>query len=135
MRIPAASTAPALPPLLALLLRSRAQVQLYHWTTTSLSRHEAADMLLRVIDDVGDRMAEALLGKAGRPPAGAGAQPVQLRVLDDKQGDKLLQELAACLADDGTLGLDCARDPDLLSLRDELLVAVNRARYLFALKP
>lgn len=122
--------AQALPPLVSLLLRAQCTVRLYHWSTTSYARHVASDDLLGRLEELGDRLVELHLGRAGRPAPGALLQ-VEAAVPDDEGAVRLLGELEDALRGPGAVD---EQDPGAVTVRDELLSALGRARYLFGLR-
>ena len=115
----------------AFLLGMQAQLRLYHWRTGSYARHRATDELVGRIVDVSDRLVEAMSGRLGgeRPRAAPIADPVDL---DDDGADKYLETCVHFLTH--VLPALLGRDTALLSIRDEALEALHRARYLFGLR-
>jgi hypothetical protein len=117
----------------AFFLCMAAQLRLYHWSTRTYARHRAAEELLEQVTDAADRMVEAMCSAGGRPRM-AGQPPMRLLDLDDAPGGTadayleacerfMTQELPVLLGDDSAM----------LSIRDDALSAVRRARYAFGL--
>jgi hypothetical protein len=122
-------------------LGMQAQLQLYHWSTASYSRHRASEELQQRVADAADRLVEAMMATATppgsrRPPTAAGRPPLQLLDLAAVAGEEraaaeylsrcerfMTHELPTLLGDDAAL----------LSIRDDALAAVRRARYAFGL--
>lgn len=133
--IPGASPKGSLtvPALVAWVLQAQCLLRMYHWSTTSYARHMATDELLERLDSLGDQMVEMHLGcpDVGRPAAGTQHQ-LRLTVPDDEGAVQMLQDMEASLSDPNIMG-DGAEDVGLVSVRDELLSALGRARYLFGL--
>lgn len=106
-------------------------IKLYHWMTTSYSRHKAADELFKNLLEYSDKFMEVYIGKYGRPSM----QKTSLHMLTlndkniikfiDDKNKYLIQELPKQLSPE---------DTDLLTIRDELLTTMNQTKYLFSLQ-
>jgi hypothetical protein len=103
--------------------------KLYHWNTTSFSRHKATDEFNSSLQSILDKFVEVYIGRYTVKPI------VKKLRLDETN-----------LTDDGIVRIFIAvreylktfdkkfTDTDLLNLRDELLANVNQTLYLFNLK-
>jgi len=109
------------------------QVKLYHWQTKVYARHKASDKLFQKILDGSDRFMEVYIGKYGRTNIKIHDKGVKVGNLSDKQMADYLKKSTEFLSKDlHTLNLiNKETDTDLLTLRDELLVEINTAIYLF----
>lgn len=107
-----------------------AQIRLYHWQTHVYARHKATDKLLTQLEPLVDRFVETMSGKYGTRPHLEGGLSVQN--LDDCTARQYVLDFTAFLEsmDDRLLE---PPNSDLLSIRDELVVELNRALYLFTL--
>lgn len=111
----------------------RDQIKLYHWQTTSESRHKATDAVLGKLDGLIDSFVEVYIGKYGRPRLTARTNTVQVQNLNDKAAVRFVQSCVAHIAGPLSKVLHPVRDTDLLSLRDEIMAELNQLLYLFTL--
>ena len=107
-------------------------VKLYHWNTTSFSRHKGADELVGGIIDISDQFMEIYMGKYGRPnKSSSKATSFTIKTLTDKDATEYLR---TCIKTLDTLSQQLSpKDTDLLNIRDELLGKLNQTLYLFTL--
>jgi DNA-binding ferritin-like protein len=107
-------------------------VKLYHWNTTSFSRHKGSDELVGSILDLSDQFMEIYMGKYGRPnKTSSKATSLTIKTLTDKDATEYLK---ACIKTLETLSQQLSpKDTDLLNIRDELLGKLNQTLYLFTL--
>ena len=110
-------------------------VKMYHWLTTSFARHKAADSLFEDVLSLTDTMMETFVGKYGRDDLRTVSGGVALVAHDDRSIVSFLNKTALTLQRLPTkLHWNADTDADLLSIRDDLLVKVNQAKYLFTLE-
>jgi hypothetical protein len=114
----------------------QAQIKYYHWMTKSHPRHLASDKLHSALEEHIDKFVEVYLGKYNRRGATlpSGGASVVLKTLDDRKIETFLQKAIDYLTNDLPKQLDAKKDTDLLNLRDEILVDINQALYLFSLR-
>lgn len=105
------------------LLGVLANLRLIHWQTKSYARHVASDSLISEMSSLTDTFVEAHMGRHG-PPTVSGS----IELLDKVDALKYVKSVRDKLT---TFKLD---EPDLLSVRDDMLVVLNKTLYLFALK-
>ena len=103
-------------------------VKLYHWQTKVYARHIAADDLLNKMTDLIDQYIEVYIGKKGRLD-GIRKMDLEIRMHTDASIIKYLEKCRGFLTD-----ILPKNDSDLVSIRDEMLVHINQALYLFTLK-
>jgi len=111
------------------MLYIRSQIKLYHWQTTSFSRHKATDDLVKSLDENIDKFIEVYMGKYGRPRAGA---TIPIRNFSEQDGKRFVEKQVRYL----TVVLPrkiSPTDTDLLNIRDEILADINQTLYLFTL--
>ena len=111
------------------MLYIRSQIKLYHWQTTSFSRHKATDDLVKSLDENIDKFIEVYMGKYGRPRVGA---TIPIRNFSEQDGKKFVEKQVRYL----TVVLPrkiSPTDTDLLNIRDEILADINQTLYLFTL--
>lgn len=111
----------------------RDQIKLYHWQTTTYSRHRATDAALEKLDGLIDSFVEVFIGKYGRPKLNARTNTISLQNLNDKGAVRFVQGCVAHIAGPLSKTLHPTRDNDLLSLRDEMVAELNQLLYLFSL--
>lgn len=113
-------------------------MKIYHWHTTSYPRHLASDALITGIDTLIDQFMEVYLGKNPRITI-ADNTSTPLFNVTDKEATTVLGEFKDYLMGDLISELDVSTgrepmsNPDLLSIRDEMLSLVNKTIYLFSL--
>ena len=107
-------------------------VKLYHWNTTSFSRHKGSDELVGSIIEISDQFMEIYMGKYGRPnKSSSKATSFTIKTLTDKDATEYLR---TCIKTLDTLSQQLSpKDTDLLNIRDELLGKLNQTLYLFTL--
>jgi Family of unknown function (DUF5856) len=114
------------------LFELQTTVKLYHWNTSSFSRHRAADELFDALLDLSDKFMEIYIGKYSRPRAGGRDIQLNIRQLDDKEMTSYLKESVRKLH---SLSAGMSElDTDLTTIVDELLGKLNQTLYLFTLR-
>lgn len=101
-------------------------VKIAHWTTESYACHVALDELHASLQALGDQFVEVHMGRHGRPSGLCGDIEVRAKPLKDVP--KALRDAAGYLQ-----GMD-GLEPELASIRDDMLAAVGKALYLLQLK-
>ena len=94
-------------------------LRLEHWKTTSYELHKAVEMTQASLEDALDSLVEAAVGCAN------GARP------------EFDEELKACTDENYLIGYlknITTRETDLLNIRDEMLAALHKFKYLKTLK-
>ncbi len=107
-------------------------VKLYHWQTKVYARHIAADHLLNKMTDLIDQYIEIYIGKKGRLDA-IRKMDLEVRMHTDVSIIKYLEGCRGFLTDVLPKHLG-KNDSDLVNIRDEMLVHINQALYLFTFK-
>jgi len=103
--------------------------KLYHLNTTSFARHKASDAFDDSLQGHIDRFAETYIGRYNVKPVVSSIKIDQDFISDDGivrlyiQVRTYLENLNRMFT-----------DPDLLTIRDDLLADVNKSLYLFQLK-
>jgi hypothetical protein len=100
---------------------------MYHWTTTSYSRHKATDEFGQKLLGLLDKFVEVFIGRYKLKP-----NPCDITIykqyMTDSGSENLLKQ-----AQDYLQKMQI-KDSDLLTIRDELLAEVNQTLYLYQLK-
>jgi hypothetical protein len=115
------------------LIQIQNQIRFLHWQTNSESRHRAYG---KTYDDIGqhiDDFAEALMGKYGKFDFNSEFTISFQDIKSISVGDFIegVIEFLTSLTD----YLDPVYDSDLLNLKDEILLIINKLNYLLTLKP
>jgi hypothetical protein len=117
------------------LLTFRQQIQLYHWSTSSYSRHIASGTLYDNLSKLIDQFVEVLQGRIVR--VAYKKLSLKLKNLKDKEITEFLVSFKNYLEDQ--LGNDLKvllkekEATELLNIRDEMLSTINQTIYLFSL--
>lgn len=104
-------------------------VKLYHWNTTSYSRHKATDDFLEKLADNVDKFTEVYIGKYNVKPSVENIK-LEASFLNDNDIISLFTQSREFLNEMNSYNLES----DLLNIRDEILADVNQTLYLFNLK-
>ena len=118
--------------ILGILLSFKESMYLYHLQTTSYARHKASDKLVDSISDLSDKFIESMQGSRNYR-ASLKPNSVIVENQDDSSIVVLLNDFSKWLQ--GKLPLYLTKsDTDLLNIRDEMLAATNKTKYLFTLE-
>jgi DNA-binding ferritin-like protein len=115
--------------ILSWLLETTATLKMYHWQTRLLSRHLAIDELLKAWAPLTDQLAEALLGL--EPRLKKPRVLLKVPLLDDNNAEETLFIYRQWLQ---SLSSPLSKHSELLSIRDDLLVALDQTIYRFTLR-
>jgi hypothetical protein len=103
--------------------------KLYHLNTTSFARHKASDAFDDSLQGHIDRFAETYVGRYNVKPVVTSIKIDQDFISDDGIA-RLYIQVRTYLENLNRM----FTDPDLLTIRDDLLADVNKSLYLFQLK-
>ena len=103
--------------------------KLYHLNTTSFARHKASDAFDDSLQGHIDRFAETYIGRYNVKPIVSSIKIDQDFISDDGIA-RLYIQVRTYLENLNRM----FTDPDLLTIRDDLLADVNKSLYLFQLK-
>jgi hypothetical protein len=107
-------------------------IKLYHWSTTTYSRHIASGELFDKMLELIDQYVETFMGRYKRPEFKQAEFSVHVKQLNDENVVEVLREYAQFLEHDLPKDLN-ETDSDLLNIRDEILGEINKTIYLFTL--
>jgi len=110
----------------------RDQIKIYHWQTSSYSRHKAIDSLGSAISDKMDSFIEIMQGSRGVKLSISSLEPITLTHQDDGSIDDLLVKFKQWLLGELSIYLN-NDDMDLKNLRDDIVGDINQTLYLFTL--
>lgn len=104
-------------------------VKIYHWKTYSFAQHKATDELYERLNKNIDTFIEVLLGK-DQSRVQLVERSIQLMDPSEKTSfqNKVLEYRG--FLTDMNIYFDPARDTDILSVRDDILVDINQFLYL-----
>jgi DNA-binding ferritin-like protein len=113
------------------LIAMQNQFRVFHWQTESFAQHKAFGEAYETLEGLIDNFVEIYQGKNGIQNPADGLK-IKLENLDDKPVE-MIDVFIEYLQDDLTSMLD-KKDTDLLNIRDEMLGALNKTKYLLMLK-
>jgi DNA-binding ferritin-like protein len=115
------------------ILENIVQTKLLHWQTYKYSQHKALDELFDSLIDLGDELAESIMGKYGRPHLSEENLCLQLFNYD---GDlsRFMDNLYSCYRNDCRCLFDENKDSELLNIIDEIISLIDKIKYLLTLE-
>jgi DNA-binding ferritin-like protein len=115
------------------ILENIVQTKLLHWQTYKYSQHKALDKLFDSLTDLGDELAESIMGKYGRPHLSEENLCLQLFNYD---GDlsRFMDNLYSCYRNDCRCLFDENKDSELLNIIDEIISLIDKIKYLLTLE-
>jgi DNA-binding ferritin-like protein len=119
--------------LITTLLTLQAQLRVFHWQTKSYAEHQALGGLYSDLDGLVDEFVETFSGRYGTPAA---KDSYKFNVVNYKDNAGVVQVLDTAIAymvKDVPAMLK-PEDTDLLNIRDEMIGAMNKTKYLLRLK-
>jgi DNA-binding ferritin-like protein len=114
------------------LFTLRTQLKLHHWQTYEFSTHKATDEILIKLDDLIDEYVETYMGEYGRPSVTKGTGIIQIKNLSEKAVVSFVKEAIMHLQTKFVKGYK-ASDTALLSVRDEMIGALQKLLYFLSL--
>lgn len=115
------------------MMNFQQQMRILHWQTTSYARHNAYGIIYDSLDDLIDTFTETCMGKYGRIELNDEISELKLKNMKDVSINNYLNQFCDFLID-LTNEFDGKEDTDILNIRDEILGAVNKLKYLLTLK-
>lgn len=114
------------------LVQVQVQFKFMHWQTMGDAKHRAYGDIYDTLGDLIDSFTEAMMGKYGRPEFESEFS-IMFQDLSSLSIQNFLDGITDFLVS-FTEQLDPKYDTDLLNLRDEMLAAINKLKYLLTLK-
>ena len=114
------------------LVQVQVQFKFMHWQTTGDAKHRAYGKAYDKLGGFIDDFVEAMMGKYGRPEFESEFS-LMFQDLSSLSIQNFLDGITDFLVS-FTEQLDPKYDTDLLNLRDEMLAAINKLKYLLTLK-
>jgi len=119
--------------LMSSFLGIHAQLKVFHWQTSSYAKHNAYGATYDTLTDLIDEFMEVHMGKYGRTALEGKDDAILLSNIGEVNPDEFLGTLTAFLLSFNNK-LNSQQDSDLLNIRDEMLGAINKLKYLLTLK-
>jgi len=119
--------------IMSTFLGIQAQFKVLHWQTQTYSKHMAYGGIYETLDGLVDEFMETYMGKHGRIALEGEKDAIILSNIGEMKIEDFLETLTGFLLSFNNQ-LDSSKDSDLLNLRDEMLAAVNKLKYLLTLK-
>ena len=111
-----------------LLLQFRTDIKMFHWQTEFFAYHKISDELLSSIDDLSDKLVEALSGLLNiRPKVNCS---IMVRNVDLDLFLNELDEVSDVLRN----ATKIAKFSEIANIRDEILGVIDKAKYLMSFK-
>lgn len=119
--------------LITTLLTLQAQLRVLHWQTKSYAEHQALGGLYEALDGKVDEFVETFSGRYGVPAA---KDSYKLTLVNYKDNAAVVEILDAAISymTKEVPSLLKSEDTDLLNIRDEMIGAINKTKYLLRLK-
>lgn len=112
------------------MMEFKEQIKLYHWKTSSYSRHKATDKYLSIFSEQLDKFVEVLLGS--RNDKNIPTFSLKFKNINDKNAKNYVETYRNWIRDSLPEMLH-ENETDLLNIKDEILGDLNRLIYLFNL--
>lgn len=114
------------------LVQIQSQFRFMHWQTTGDAKHRAYGKAYDKLGDLIDDFAEAMMGKYGRFEFESEFS-IMFQDLKSLNLQDFIDGITDFLVSISEM-LDPKYDTDLLNLRDEILLLINKLKYLLTLK-
>jgi hypothetical protein len=111
----------------------QSQFKVFHWQTQSYAKHIAYGGIYDTLSDLSDEFMETYMGKYGRVALEGEHDAILLGNIGEVNIEEFLGTITEFLLSLNHK-LDSNQDSDLLNLRDEMLSAINKLKYLLTLK-
>jgi hypothetical protein len=118
---------------ISFFLQLQSQVRVLHWQTKSYEEHKALGKLYDALDPLVDKFVEVHAGKYGNT---LGNPNFSFSVSNYKDSNSMgiVQMAIEFLTNELPKKLNPNTDTDLLNIRDEMVGALNRTKYLLRLE-
>jgi hypothetical protein len=119
--------------IIATFLGIQSQFKVFHWQTQSYAKHIAYGGIYDTLGGLSDDFIEIYMGKYGRVALEGESDSILLGNIGEVNIEDFLETVIEFLLSFNNK-LDSHKDSDLLNLRDEMLGAINKLKYLLTLK-
>jgi len=120
-----------------MVLQNLIQTKLLHWQSALYGQHKALDGLFEGLEDLGDTLAESIMGKYGKPVLSEENLGIKLYNFADPENgdlDEFIAGLEKCYTVDCRSLLDENKDSELLNIIDEITSLIDQTKYLISLR-
>jgi hypothetical protein len=114
------------------LIKLQNQLRIAHWQTDSFARHEAFGKTYNTLDELIDMFVEVHQGKHGRLSFNTPGS-IEFSNIDEISIVDILDQASTYLVVAVNETHDSVTDTDCLNIRDEILAAINKLKYLLTL--
>ncbi len=118
---------------MSVFLGIQSQFKVFHWQTQSYAKHKAYGDIYDTFSDLSDEFMEVYMGKYDRVALEGESDSIQLSNIGELNPDEFIETVIEFLLSLNNQ-LNDSRDSDLLNIRDEMLAATNKLKYLLTLK-
>jgi DNA-binding ferritin-like protein len=115
-----------------LFLGLHANLKIFHWQTKGLARHEAFADIRSTIEDLMDEFVEQFMGQYGRFTLDDETKVINLINLSEAKPTQMAETICQALVQ--LTDVIDSKDTNLLNLRDEMLGAMQKLKYLLTLE-
>lgn len=119
--------------LITTLLTLQSQLRVFHWQTKSYAEHQALGGLYEALDGQIDEFVETFSGRYGVPAAKDSYRLTLVNYKDNAAVVEALDQAISYMTKE-VPSLLKPEDTDLLNIRDEMIGAINKTKYLLRLK-
>jgi DNA-binding ferritin-like protein len=119
------------------ILQNMAQTKLLHWQSAMYGQHKALDGLFEGIIELGDKLAETVMGKYGRPVLSDDELCLKMKNFENaERGDlsEFMTHLYQCYSVDCRTIFEKNEDSEIINILDEILSLVDQTKYLLSLR-
>lgn len=115
------------------LLENISQAKLLHWQVCRFGQHKALDELFDSLIDLGDGLAESIMGKYGRPHLSKENLCLELFNYDNNLSH-FMDKLYHCYMEECRCLFDEKKDSELVNIIDEIIALIDKIKYLLTLE-
>lgn len=118
-------------------LKNTAQIKLFHWQSHKYGQHKGLDEFFDGILDLGDKLAETVMGKYGVPVLNEEQLLLKLENFTDPRSGELkpfLEKLYKCYSEEFRSLMDEKKDSEIINIIDEVSALVQQYKYLLELE-
>ena len=119
--------------LITTLLTIQDQLKVFHWQTKSYAEHQAFGGLYDTLGGLIDEFVETFSGRYGVPAAKDSYKLTLVNYKDNAAVVEILDTAISYMTKE-VPSLLKPEDTDLLNIRDEMIGAINKTKYLLRLK-